>query len=150
MDLKAAYYATAYHVDGPAGRFALRLGAHSPEADSLLTHFQATAWTFVTAHNPRSQKLSRIDNDLRHEQLVAEVASRGVLYWPGLGVGDDGTWPPEVSLFILGLSEPDALLLGRQFGQNAVVCGDHGGVARLCWIWPQHRLPVVFPGRRPD
>jgi hypothetical protein len=55
-----------------------------------------------------------------------------------------------VSLFILGLSEAEAIDLGREFGQNAVVCGDHGGIARLCWVCPQNRVPAVFPVRPPD
>ncbi len=135
MSLDAAYHATAYHVDGPTGRFTLRIGAASPEADALLARQgEVPSWAFVTASNPGSVLLPEPTNGLRHEQLVAEVARRGLIDNPGLGVGDDGSWPAEVSQFLVGVSTADAAVLGRMFGQNAVVCGDRGGVARLCWL----------------
>ncbi len=132
--LDAAYRATAYQVDGPAGRFTLRIGRVSAEADTLLTQHGVSCWAFVTACNPGSVLLPPETNAMRHAHLVAEVAQRGWPSYPGLGVGDDASWHPEVSLFILGVSEADARALGRSFGQNAVVCGDHGDLARLCWI----------------
>jgi hypothetical protein len=134
MDLAAAYRATAYHVDGPTGRFTLRIDAHSPEADALLASNESATWAFVTAHNPGSVALSPPENAARHDQLLAEVNRRGLLAWPGVGIGDDGRWPAEESVFILGLTEAEAINLGRQFGQIAVVCGDLDGPARLCWI----------------
>jgi hypothetical protein len=146
--LGAAYQATAYHVDGPTGRFTLRLGAASPEADALLArHGEALSWAFVTASNPGSVLLPEATNGLRHEHLVAEVARRGLVAYPGLGVGDDGSWPAEVSLFLVAVCAADAAVLGRMFGQNAVVCGDRGGVARLCWLI-REAGSAEAPGRR--
>jgi hypothetical protein len=51
--------------------------------------------------------------------------------FPGEGIGDDGVWPPERSVLVLGIEREAALQLGRRFGQRAIVCGDLGGLATL-------------------
>jgi hypothetical protein len=71
------------------------------------------------------------ENQRRHEQLNAEIARRGLIYFAGRGIGSEGNWPPEESLLVLGISEQEAIKLGRDFGQNAVVCGRRGEPARL-------------------
>ena len=43
----------------------------------------------------------------------------------------DPAWPAEASFLILGISREAAVLLGRQFGQNAIVCGMLGQAAEL-------------------
>ena len=50
---------------------------------------------------------------------------------PGNGIGTDCAWPPEPSVFAVGLGEDDAIALGREFGQNAIVWVGHDGVPRL-------------------
>ena len=52
--LDAVYRATTYFVDGPAGRFALRVGQASAEIDALAAAHQVNTWTYITAHNPGS------------------------------------------------------------------------------------------------
>ena len=49
----------------------------------------------------------------------------------GEGVGEDPAWPPEASLLILGMRPGQAVKVGRQFGQLAVLVGRTGGPAHL-------------------
>jgi hypothetical protein len=49
----------------------------------------------------------------------------------GEGIGDDGAWPPEPSILVLGIEREAAVQLGRLFGQRAIVCGELGGLATL-------------------
>ena len=51
--------------------------------------------------------------------------------FPGEGIGDDGTWPPERSLLVLGIDHAGAVQLGHRFGQRAIVWGELGGLAAL-------------------
>jgi hypothetical protein len=51
--------------------------------------------------------------------------------FPGEGVGDDRTWPPERSTLVLGIEREAAISLGRRFGQRAIVCGRLGELATL-------------------
>lgn len=41
----------------------------------------------------------------------------------GNGVGEDPTWKPELSLFIIGISKDEASKIGTKFKQNAIVYG---------------------------
>lgn len=49
----------------------------------------------------------------------------------GHGQGDDGTWPPEPSLLVLGIDEASARALMVRYRQNAVVWVGADGVPEL-------------------
>jgi hypothetical protein len=134
--LAAAYQATTYVVDAPDGPLSLRVGRTHADLDRLLARHGVTSWAFVTAYNPGSIRLDDTANRARQRQLEEAARALGKAVLPGRGVGDDGTWPPEESLLVLGISEPEAVSLGRRFGQAAVVCGETGAPARLAWIDP--------------
>lgn len=63
--------------------------------------------------------------------LHAELDAGGWRWYVGEGVGDDGCWPAEPSVLVLGMTEAEALALGRRWRQVAVVVGERGGVVRL-------------------
>jgi uncharacterized protein DUF3293 len=131
--LEAAYRATSYFVDGPTGRFAVRVGRASPEADALAEAHGAATWAYITAHNPGSAPARPDRNEARQHELEEAVAEAGYRSYRGEGKGDDGVWPAEPSLLVLGIGEADAAALARRFGQAALVFGERGGPARLLW-----------------
>lgn len=133
--LAAAYEGTTYWVHaGPQGRFAIRPGIHSTEADELLAAVGAEAWAFVTACNPRSERLADADNAARMARFEAIVRERGLAHVRGEGVGAGHDWPAEPSLLVLGIDEREAAALARGFGQHAIVVGRRGGAARIVWV----------------
>ena len=132
--LDAAYRATSYVVDAPEGRFTLRVGERSPPLDDLLARCGTCAWAFVTACNPGSQMLSPTENHRRQEKLLQAVAAAGHPCCPGQGKGDDGAWPAEASLLIIGIDPVAACTLGRRFGQKAILIGETGEAVRLLWV----------------
>jgi hypothetical protein len=83
----------------------------------------------ISAWNPMSAPTSVADNDIAHQQLLEVVANYP--HFERAGVGDDGFWPPERSLLILGIDFDKAVELGRRFRQQAVVCGVISKEARL-------------------
>jgi hypothetical protein len=70
-------------------------------------------------------------NRARHTRLEADVSARGYEVFSGEGVGDNGEWPPEASLLILGMPRAEALALGDAHAQRAVVWGGVGEPALL-------------------
>src|SRR5437868_464825 len=118
-DLRAAYLATNYVVETAAGELSLRVGRTHPDLDRLLADHGVTSWAFVTAHNPGSVGLNDADNRRRQRQLEEAVRRLGKACLPGRGVGDDGAWPPEESLLVLGVTEAEAVALGRLLRQAA-------------------------------
>jgi hypothetical protein len=83
-------------------------------------------WAYVTACNPSSVRLPDEDNAARQRELERVVASLGVAFYAGEGVADDGGWPPEPSLLILGIERGDAVRLWREYGQVALLYGRAG------------------------
>jgi hypothetical protein len=126
-----AYRSTSFFANTSRGRLCLRVGRMSPELDALLVACGVRTWAYVTGFNPGSILLTPDENERRHQRLEGEVRRRGYTTFVGEGIGDDGQWPPERSLLIVGIGRDDAIRLGREFEQRAVVYGDSGGPAML-------------------
>lgn len=125
-DLFEAYRRTSFFANTPRGRLCLRIGERSQELDQLLVECGAQSWAYVTAFNPGSIPLDLEENECRQASLEQETARCGYAVFPGEGVGDDGAWLPERSLLIAGIGKADAVVLGRRFGQRAIVYGELG------------------------
>jgi len=126
-----AYRRTTFIANTPDGRISLRIGQRCSELDDLLVKHGVTTWAYVTAFNPGSKILPREDNLGRHRKLEQLLASQGFAAFGGEGIGDDDQWPPEASLLVLGIERADAIRVGQEFGQFAIVCGDVGQQAEL-------------------
>ena len=75
-DLHTAYKATIFAVDAPGHRFTIRIGEHHPAVDQLAANMlgvDKTTWCHITAHNPRSEKLSNAENDRRTSALEHDL-----------------------------------------------------------------------------
>ncbi len=133
-ELEQAYLATCYVVFVPPCRLRIRVGQLHPEVDQLLDEHGCRSWAYVTACNPGSVQLSEEENRLRQCCLEEEVAQGKWKFYRGEGVGDDGDWPPEQSLFIVGIGKEEAMELARRRGQAALVYGERGQPAQLVWL----------------
>ena len=131
QQLIVAYLRTTYRVLQPL--FDLRIGVLNKDFDLWLAEQRVERYTFITAWNPFSREASLEENHRRNEQLEKELTARSKQVLPAVGTGD-GDWPPERSFCALDLSREDALLLGRQFEQNALVFGRTGAVPELWWL----------------
>ena len=130
--LEREYRETVYWVYAPHAYVGLRVDQASAELDGLLEEAGADEWAHITAWNPHSKPLPPPENRQAQDALEWAVRIR-YSYLPGMGVGTDGDWPPEVGLFIFGIPEAEAVELARRFGQNAIVVGRKGKPARLVW-----------------
>jgi hypothetical protein len=125
--LDAAYRGTDYMADAPFGPILIRVG----EPCRLL---DTDSWAYLTACNPRSQKLEPDDNDRRMHRLEQELTARCFRYFRGQARARDASWPEEPSILVTDISEREAVELARKFDQAAIVCGRRGESARLVWI----------------
>lgn len=129
-DLLEAYRQTSFLAHTPGGAICIRIGQIAPDLESLLEN-ENRCWAYVTAWNPGSIPLSDEENRTHQRELEHAVRQAGYTVFPGEGVGQDGAWPPEPSLLILGISLEDAIELGRRFGQAAIVAGRSSEPAEL-------------------
>ena len=130
-DLWRAYDQTDFYVRACTPELCIRIGSHHERLDRMLREHQCDAWSYITASNPASELLSDDENRSRNRELEALLKSQDLVFYRGEGVGSDSTWPAEASFLILGISREAAVHVGRQFGQNAIVCGSPGHAAEL-------------------
>lgn len=131
QELIDAYHATTYHVQLPGGDISFRANEPAPKINAFTADQGATTWIFITAYNPYSQQLSLEENEQRQVLLKNLLVTLGYRFYEGAGVGDSGEWPPEPSLFVLGLTQEKALAFGRVFEQNALIFCEVGGVPEI-------------------
>lgn len=113
----------------------IRVGQpHPHDIQRQLEEYDIQCYAFLTAWNPGSQPLDQWHNRWRNLSLEMELQPLCRLVRRGLGIGTNNDWPAEESFWALGLPVAKAVELGRQFGQNAIVIWQKGGVPELWWI----------------
>lgn len=122
--LERAYRRTTYR----AGARRLRIGEPVPALDAH------EAWAYLTAWNPGARQRPDAENERAMDALRERLRATGLAFHEGAAESDDGSWPPEPSLLVLGIAPDEAAALGRAFGQVAIVVGRRGGVAELLWL----------------
>src|SRR4051812_32445098 len=129
-----AFRATTYRVFVPGqAPMDLVVGRRSARLDALLARGGVTAWAFITASNPGSQPLAAHENSARHAELLMLLHARGLQWLAASGIPADAGWEAEESVLVLGVSRPDAVEIGRRFGQLAIVAGQRGAAAELVY-----------------
>ena len=124
-----AYRNTTYRVFICGESIDIRIGCGQRRLDELLC---GRSWAFISACNPGSIRTS--DNPERQRALLEKLDNLGYEKYPGIGIPDQGGWLPEESVLVAGIIELEAIRIGREFGQNAIVCGEGGKAARLVMV----------------
>ena len=133
-----AYRAARYGVSaapGEGGPFALQVDVPSARLLALLARHSVREAAYLTACNPRSERLTDAENRRRMVKLETALRASGRVVIAGRGEDVDtkgkGRWPGEPSMLALGMSEAEAMRLGDAFAQNAVLHAGRDGVPRL-------------------
>ena len=130
-ELFEAYKNTTYLVYSPIGEIDIRIGVMNPLLQQLLLNNSSESWVFITAYNPYSVMQDAGVNTILNTQLEDYLSGKRYLFFKGIGVGDDNSWEPEASFMVLNIRKEDAVKLGRQFKQNAIVTGVIGNAPEL-------------------
>lgn len=130
--LQQAYRATHYTVTAGTG-LDIRIGEHSPAADTLMDTRGARRALLLSACNPFSEASSDAANQLRHGMLEMAMQSLGLPALPAEGRDPTGAWPPEASLLLIGTTPGQELRLLRDYEQHAAVLLQHGRPAELVY-----------------
>lgn len=130
-ELFEAYKNTTYRVYSPIGEIDIRIGVLNPLLKELLLSNNVASWAFITAYNPYSVMQDVGVNTLLNTQLEDYLSGKRYVFFKGMGVGDDDFWEPEASFMVLNIGKEDAIKLGRQIKQNAIVVGVIGNSAEL-------------------
>ena len=110
-DLLEAYKNTKYKVF--QDDIVIEIDKLNDKLKELLNKYNSTEWAFITAFNPYSKVLTQDENIERHNEL--KVLTNSYIIFEGLGIGEDPSWEPELSLFIIGITKEDAIFIGNKF-----------------------------------
>ena len=123
-DLINAYIATNFnvHIDPP---FTLKIGDASRQIRNLLKEHKCHTAAYVTAWNPYGKALTNAENKERNKALKSSLSDKYKVF-DGLGIDPLGEWPGEESFLILGINRQNAMKLGTEFEQNAIVFIEDG------------------------
>jgi hypothetical protein len=130
-ELLESYESANYHVDASPS-FILKIGKYSPELHSMYDASHKKRAAFITAYNPASVELSNEENKERNRELEEKIQALHLDYIHGEGKCDESKWSGEESFLVLGINQEDAIQLGKEFGQNAIV-----------WI-PENCIPELL------
>lgn len=109
----------------------VRVGERHRAMEHALRQVRATQGCLLTAFNPASRRLAPRQNAARNRRLRKVLAGQG---WRWLrGVSDGEGWPPEPGFWVLQMSPAAGRVLGRRFGQAAVLWGGIGQAPKLIW-----------------
>jgi hypothetical protein len=126
--LIAAYEKALYVVFGEP-ELVIRIGEPNPDLDELLEAEGAATAAYITAANPRGEATTPWKNEIANAALVQSLA--GYSCFEGEGRDPQGRWAPERSVLVAGISRADAEVVGRAFGQNAIVFVEKGRAPEL-------------------
>ena len=123
-DIVQAYLETDYRVHAEPA-FTLRVGVQSAELMALHKSLGKVCSTFITAWNPWSKQLGRLDNKALNAALLKELDHLGLTYTEGVGQHPSNAWPGEESFLVFGLPLDESKALGSRYEQNALIwCGE--------------------------
>ena len=114
--------------------FVLHVDEYSEALSRLFVVSGCQCAAFITACNPWSMPHSLEENlaacaRLRDELIRHSLQPEQIIN--GEGRDPTGAWPGEKSFLALGLDLETSMLLGREFGQNAVVWAGKDAIPRL-------------------
>lgn len=130
-ELIDAYRAAHYCVTGVADPFLLRVDAPSTDLARCHSDHGVSRSAFLTAYNPRSQRVPDEDNERAHAHLERVLRDLGYVCLDALGIDPSGEWPAEPSLLVLGAGLEEARGIGLRFGQNGLLWCDADATPRL-------------------
>lgn len=118
---RSAFLATSYGTAQDRFRLSVVPGAPCP------LFGDGSQWAILTAHNPDGMQQTAALNDEAQRRLELRLGGYRTLD----GVNGEGEWA-EASFIVYGLPLHDALSLGLEFGQVAVL---HGAGQRVDLVW---------------
>lgn len=131
--LLRAYRETDYVVFAEPP-FTLRVDEANPALLDLQETRGVRVSVYLTACNPGSQLLPEAENADRQARLRSTLVARAHPLYEGIGRHPGGGWPGEPSFLILGLELAEAVALGREWGQRAILSAGADAIPRLVFL----------------
>ena len=101
----------------------IKINAINPDLDQFLIDNNAFQWIYLSADNPQSNLVSKIENEQNKEKFLRYCKTHKFRYWPGIAIPLSNDWPPEENLLLLDLGLEIGDSLAVKFDQKAYLHG---------------------------
>lgn len=108
----------------------LTIGEQNDGARILFASFNVESGAFVTAWNPGGKSLDYAENLDRQADLLEKIEQLRLNYFVGRAEHPDQGSAKD-AYFVLGMTRAQAIELGREFGQTAIVWVSMSGTPEL-------------------
>jgi len=115
-----SYFSARFRVFIEHGEVVLIPGEKSEKLLKLHPEFNLLTSAVITAYNPYSEETKDSINEAENINLK-ETISKHWNFVLAEGFDPNGQWKPEPSVLILGIELNDAISIGKQYKQNAIV-----------------------------
>lgn len=133
-ELLRAYLNASYTVGTGPEAAVLRIGEASEALRRLLEAAGQVCAAGLTAYNPGGAIRDSAANEAAQGRLLLSLKDgRRLRIFEGENQDPSGLWPPEPSLWVLGMGLSEGLALARSCGQNALVWVGSDAVPRLAF-----------------
>lgn len=130
IELLKAYFETKYKTNSTP-IFSIRIGAVNNKLNQYMKKKNFKNWSFITAENPNSIKLSDDENSKKNEWLETILRKNRYQYMRGTGIPNNSEWQPENSFIIFNIGLNKSIELCKKFMQNAFVYGEIDEIVEL-------------------
>ncbi|NJC25144.1 DUF3293 domain-containing protein [Neolewinella antarctica] len=116
------------------GDFRLQPGESNARFAEWMSQRGHKTYAFVTAYNPYSDGTTSLPENLARSRVLRKlVEEQGFAHLPAAGVDPAGEWPEEVGVMLFDVALENALKIGIDFKQNAILFGEISGEPAVLW-----------------
>ncbi len=129
---KAHYLVLLPGDSGSDNEVSFSINQQNQEIDKLMNLHEKQTACFITACNPKGERIDDKENLRLMQELESIVQQKQLPYYFGQGGDSKGAWI-EKSLLIVGIDRAETDQLAHQYEQNAVVWFELGRTPTLRW-----------------
>lgn len=111
--------------------FVMHVDEHCAALAALYASHQAGSCAYISACNPCGETADPSRNGARQEAFVRLLDERGLAWVPGNARDGRGRYPPEPGCLVLGIGRDEAIALGHELQQNAILTAGADLIPRL-------------------
>ncbi len=130
-ELIAQYCQADYQIGTGEEAFVVRVNQYSERLSQLMIEKRIPYAAIITADNPLGQVCNDLQNRAAYCRLQSALTHAAFPMIESVNIDPIGKWPDERSVCVLGVDRETICLLGRQFGQNAIIYIEGNALPRL-------------------
>ena len=129
-----AYKNTNYYIHH-INKITVNIGKKNQQLINLFKDDKITSASIITACNPFSKIMTEEQNLIAQLKLKKLIEDNNLSFMDAMGQDAKLEWPGEASYFIENITKIEAIKMGKEFNQNAIVWIDENIIPELLFCF---------------